>query len=148
MPLSSDNEQDDTPEGYESGDNVQKLFSNSAATARATVSEPKYSPVPSPAKKSRGDAVQSMSSIGLYLKDKVASDREVHTQMVEVRKARLELECRAADRADEELRMRQEQQAKQANAAMAKEVLQADGASQQLRHAAEAFLMKMFQSDI
>ena len=48
-----------------------------------------------------------MASISSYLKDKVASDREVQAQMVEVCKAKLELDCRAADCANQELQMHQ-----------------------------------------
>ena len=143
MPLSSDNEQDTMGDRDNSG--VPGQVNAGTPSDRGSVSEPKYSPSLSPAKKSRSEAAQSMASIGSYLKDKVASDREVQAQMVEVRKAKLELDRRAADRADEELRMRREQHEKQSHATLAREVLQADGASEQLRNAAEAYLMKLFE---
>ena len=87
-----------------------------------------------------------MASISSYLKDKVALDCKVQAQMVEVCKAKLELDRRAADRADQELQMHQAQQEKQASAVLAKDVLQVEGASQELHNAAESFLMKMFMS--
>ncbi|TBU42919.1 hypothetical protein BD309DRAFT_961921 [Dichomitus squalens] len=147
MPLSDDgpycNGDNDADEPADTSHSVLELTGNGSATNRVT--ETKHALSPTPSQKSRSETAQSMASISAYLKDKVKSDREVQAQLLEVRKAKLDLERRAADRADEEFRVRQQQTEKQANAALAKDVLQAQGASAELRQAAESYLISLFQ---
>lgn len=131
-PVSSDSEEPAGATGYAS----------QAAGDRAKVSEPAHKPATS----SRHAAAQSLASIGSYLKDKVSSDRDVQRELVQVRKEKLELDRRASERADEELRMRKEREEKQMNAALAKEVLQVQGASLELRNAAESYLINLFST--
>ncbi|EJF59914.1 hypothetical protein DICSQDRAFT_138125 [Dichomitus squalens LYAD-421 SS1] len=149
MPLSDDspyrNGDDAADEPANASHSVLELSGSGPATDRVTVTDTRHVPSPTASQKSRSETSQSMAGISAYLKDKVKSDREVQAQLLEVRKARLDLERRAADRADEEFRVRQQQMEKQANAALAKDVLQAQGASPELRRAAESYLMNLFQ---
>ena len=119
---------------------ARDILKDAAHADRGKVSEPKHRA----AQQSRSATAQSMGAIGSYLKDKVANDRTVQQEMLEVRKAKLALERRAAERAEKETQMRLAQEEKKTNLALAKEILASETASPELKKGAEAFLLSCF----
>ena len=134
LPVSSDTE---SPSLLHDDEDDESPSQESASAERGRVTEPKHQA----ARHSRSLTSQSMGAIGSYLKEKVEHDRLVQSEMLEVRKAKLEIDRRAAERADMEAKARQEQEEKRINLSLAKEILASEGASDELKARAEAFLM-------